>query len=115
MKNKFVLIYGSFILLFNFIPLNIFDGFLFSPDANQHFDFFIPADKLGHFFIYFGFGIVVLKTTVNSIYSYLYGILFGIIMECCHYFLPYRSFEFLDMMANVLGYSIIFVANLRKK
>ncbi len=73
------------------------------------------SDKLVHFIIYFFTSFIsylyFLKYIKNkkllTIFSVLFAILYGIIMECIQYFLPYRSFSTGDIIANSLG-AIIF-------
>lgn len=40
---------------------------------------------------------------MNCIITPLIATLFGVLMECIQYFLPYRSFSLWDMLANTLG------------
>lgn len=83
------------------------------PDAEL--DFFIPFDKLAHFFMYFGlsgataFFYVLDKKGKINIYKMLLGaifipILYGGIIEIIQWkFFPPRSGDWFDFLADALG------------
>lgn len=79
------------------------------PDAS--FDY---EDKLIHFlsfgslsFIWCGVGIK--RTSVKGIqgrvlYNYLiFGVAAGIVLECAQLYIPFRSFDYMDMIVNEIG------------
>ena len=63
--------------------------------------------NLDHLVIFCILGILtqVLKLYNNDIYIFL-GLIFSLFIEFVHLILPYRSFEFIDIAYNVLGYII---------
>ena len=62
-------------------------------------------DKALHFFTYLF--LVILMKNVHTRLSYLTCVLiccnYSFIIECIQYFMPNRQFDFLDMLANLLG------------
>ena len=62
-------------------------------------------DKALHFFTYLF--LVILIKNVHTRLSYLTCVLiccnYSFIIECIQYFMPNRQFDFLDMLANLLG------------
>jgi VanZ family protein len=71
------------------------------------------SDKIIHFFQY-GILAWLLFKTINTnfinlsfrrifLLVLLIGFFYGVGIECYQYFLPFRSFSFLDMGANLLG------------
>ena len=68
-------------------------------------------DKLSHFLIYFLLALTALKTFLlyglglrnSAIGGFLYAFLLGFILEAIQAYLPFRSFEFLDVAANTAG------------
>ena len=79
------------------------------PDASFNFE-----DKLIHFvcfgtlsFLWCGVG--VKRAFVNGLHgkvlsNYLiFGLAAGIVLECAQLFIPFRSFDFMDMIVNEIG------------
>jgi len=73
------------------LPIPLFDG----------------ADKLVHFTIYFILVFLLCFSFARKGYALFlaafFGVIFGIFMELGQYFVPSRSFEYLDILANSLG------------
>ena len=69
----------------------------------------IPLDKIVHFFIYLTFAFLISNTLAIKRYKhsrlqgFAYSVVIGVMMEVVQYFLPYRSFEMLDILSNSLG------------
>ena len=65
-------------------------------------------DKLIHVLIYFSLGYLALycafKISKHLIIFYVFN--FGLIIEIIHFFHPYRYFQFLDLLANLIGVTI---------
>ncbi len=61
-------------------------------------------DKLVHFLVFFLFT-VVMKLSFNIGYwsTFFYGSLYGLFIEAVQYFLPYRSGEYGDFLADCFG------------
>jgi VanZ family protein len=74
----------------------------------------VISDKVMHFTAYFGLGILLNLTLMfqnrypvlkikNAFYTLLIGSVYGVIDEVHQYFIPGRSMEFLDFLADFLG------------
>jgi len=72
------------------------------------------SDKTYHFTAYFGLGVLLNLTLVfqnkyltlkrkNAFYTVLIGSIYGIFDEVHQYFIPGRSMEFLDFVADFFG------------
>lgn len=79
------------------------------PDASFHFE-----DKLIHFicfgllsFIWCGVGVKrVFVSGLNGrvlINYMIFGVAAGIVLECAQQFIPFRSFDYMDMIVNEIG------------
>ena len=72
------------------------------------------SDKLSHAAAFFALSLLLDFSFPASKFDwkkYLPLLFYGIMIECIQYFLPYRSFSLLDMLADALGiatYVIIF-------
>lgn len=69
-------------------------------------DHFIHASIFIPFLIYFRLKV---KTKINSrifFQLYLLGIVFAVCCECLQIFVPYRTFDPADIVANIVGISI---------
>jgi glycopeptide antibiotics resistance protein len=77
-------------------------------------DFFNFQDKVIHFvcfgllsFLWCGVGIdskIALKPKKRILINYLiFGILAGIILEFLQHYIPFRSFDYMDMIVNEIG------------
>ncbi|HEX8549050.1 MAG TPA: VanZ family protein [Cytophagaceae bacterium] len=75
---------------------------------------FFKIDKLVHISIFLGLVYLLIKglkrkpssgwaTRYAIIFSLLLGTLYGALIEVIQQFIPDRSFEYLDMLANTLG------------
>ena len=90
--------YTLFIVFISVIPLNEGSG-----------DFFPFLDKIIHFLIYTLLAFLAintfrLKARKNCyIKVFLYCFFVGSLIECIQYFLPFRSFEGFDILANSAG------------
>jgi len=71
------------------------------------------SDKIFHIVMYFfacgAFYFLKIKK------YYLYAICYGICLEIIQYFLPWRSFSFLDIIANAIGASLFYILIKLKK
>ena len=89
--------YTFFVVIVSIIPISI--------RYNQG----IPLDKITHFFLYFIFSFLVSNTLAlkdyrhNCIKGFFYVFIIGVMIEIIQYFLPYRSFELLDIFSNSFG------------
>ncbi len=81
--------------------------------TNSGMDLDIPfLDKIVHFVMYLILGAIVTfefrRITPKYYHKYIFKILiisivYGIVIEVVQYFLPWRGFEFADMIADGLG------------
>lgn len=97
-----VYIYSAFIFLVSVVPVKSV-GF-------HH----LYWDKLVHFFLYFFLVIVIIRALIlsnlstflkkrNYLFAFGYAFFLGVCIELIQYFLPYRSFEYVDILFNILG------------
>ncbi|MBD3264374.1 MAG: hypothetical protein GF375_04645 [Candidatus Omnitrophica bacterium] len=90
--------YTALILVASLIPLNL-------PQK----DYFFSPDKLLHVFFYILLAFLATNLFFCKAKSYpglkgfLYSFCLGLLIEGIQYFLPYRSFEAYDLLANLLG------------
>ena len=71
-------------------------------------DLSLLSDKLIHFFIYFYLAYLALLCRF-TLYNYLVVLIifiFSLFIEFIHFFHPYRLFEYLDLLANLIGVTI---------
>ena len=108
MKIKLLFSYIILIILLTILPLHlVFD---FGDDQwSSGFFSFIPTDKMGHFSLYFGLGIIFVWNELVSLRNFFLGFLFAFIMEALHLAIPYRTFELMDLFSNELGFTISFL------
>ena len=75
------------------------------------------GDKAYHFTAYFGLGVLLNLTLIfqnkyvllkkkNELYTLLIGTIYGIFDEIHQYFIPGRSMEFLDFLADFFGLAL---------
>jgi len=66
------------------------------------------SDKIVHFLIYFYLAYVGLlcKFAMRNYLIVLLIFTFGLFIEFIHFFHPYRFFEYLDLLANLIGVTI---------
>ncbi|MFH1771856.1 MAG: VanZ family protein [Candidatus Omnitrophota bacterium] len=94
---KIVFIYTFIISVISFAPTG---------QTEPPFPFF---DKIVHFMLYAGYSCLFLNTCflkkIAKPYkiSFICVLSFGIIIEIVQWFLPYRSFELADIIANAAG------------
>ena len=64
-------------------------------------------DKVGHFIAYFTLmfvmGLGFWKRKKELLMAFVISAIYGVLMEIGQYFVPGRSFSFLDMLANASG------------
>jgi VanZ family protein len=66
------------------------------------------SDKLFHFLLYFYLAYLALlcRFIVDNYLVVLKIFIFGLFIEIIHFFHPYRFFEYLDLLANLIGVTI---------
>ena len=85
----FLWTYTAFVFYFAFTPLTIQTP---------------TSDKINHFVAFFIY-VILLKESYNTSYwgSFFYSTLLCIFIEVVQYFLPYRTSEYGDVLAGILG------------
>ena len=95
-RRKVLFIYSLFIIIISVLPVN-------SPKELENLD----ADKIVHLLIYSVFvllyAVSFFRRSHLYIKSFVYGFCLGLFIEILQYFIPYRSFDVLDIAANSLG------------
>lgn len=92
-----------------FSLLIIFILSIVSADEIPRFkDLSLLSDKLVHFLIYFYLAYLALlsRFTLHNYLVVLIIFIFGLFIEFIHFFHPYRFFEYLDLLANLIGVTI---------
>ena len=104
-----------FLIIISLWPGSLF-GYLFYGDLRQQLNIITNpfGASINHFIYYvyislLGFFLYLRK---NSFQKLVYGLLFlSVILEVFHFIIPYRSFQLVDLVANILGvlvaYSVI--------
>ena len=66
------------------------------------------SDKIVHFLIYFylAYAGLLCKFAMGNYLIVLLIFTFGLFIEFIHFFHPYRLFEYLDLLANLIGVTI---------
>ena len=66
------------------------------------------SDKIVHFLMYFylAYAGLLCKFAIRNYLTVLVILTFGLFIEFIHFFHPYRFFEYLDLLANLIGVTI---------
>ena len=93
-----------FISLFIVLYLSLLPSFEIPNFASLSF----LSDKLAHALIYFYLGYIGLLCRFGisplTVTLLIFGL--GLMIEIIHYYHPYRFFEYLDLLANLIGVTI---------
>jgi len=114
MKYKFTFLYCLIVLVLSVLPSSDFPKVRIT-----------NIDKLVHFCFYFGMVMVMFFDNFLSgkkyisgkklLYFFIFAVIFGVMIEFIQYFLPTRSAELYDVLANscgaIFGIATIFVIN----
>ena len=107
-KNLLLKFYFFLITFVSLAPIHLYlPGFFEHDDTDYPFFDYIPLDKVGHFIMYFVLGALISKVYPRNRRVLFLGVIYGALMEVFQYFIPYRSFELMDMLANASGIMII--------
>jgi len=91
------LVWGLVVLVLSLSPGNSHSSVLF----------FQGADKIVHLAIYLLWGFFFFQVAQQPLYYpfivLFFLLFFGVLMEIGQYFIPYRSFEWYDIVANSTG------------
>ncbi|WP_457639893.1 VanZ family protein [Persephonella sp.] len=89
-----------FLKVFFWIYLLLMLYFSFSPIVPET----PTSDKLNHFFAFFIFAVLVKEAYDTSYWgSFFYSLFLSVFIEAVQYFLPYRTAEYADFSADLLG------------
>ena len=71
-------------------------------------NFSFDVDKIVHAIVYFTLTILGLlsKFNISKLTLSLLIFFFGLFIEIIHFFVPYRLFEYFDLLANLIGVTI---------
>ena len=114
-KYKFIFYLSNLILLVLYLfPGSLLGCFLYNdcqlqPQLTK--DFLVSTNHLYAFGLLSIIGLFTYKNSNKLIFLNLYLILFSIILEILHIFIPVRSFELSDLFGNLLGVSIVLTIN----
>jgi len=112
-KNKFIFYLSNLILIFLYLfPGSVLGWFLYNDLNSQPQitpDFIISTNHLYAFLIISTLGLLTFNLSNQFIYISIYLIFLSLALEVAHYFIPERSFEFLDLFGNLLGVLIILI------
>ena len=115
-KFKIIFYFLNVILIFlylfpgSLLGIIIYDNKKIQPQLTP--DFFISSN---HFYVFtlisiIGFLSFIKKKHIRLLVIYL--ILLSIILETFHLIIPERSFEWLDLLGNLLGVFIVIISNI---
>ncbi|MBN1186134.1 MAG: VanZ family protein [Bacteroidales bacterium] len=82
---------------------------------DEIFIFNFRADHIIHVFVFIPWMFFGIKMNKNLPLWFLWGILFAAGTECLQYFMPYRSFNISDIIANVIGVALGFAFLARRE
>ncbi|OPX29671.1 MAG: hypothetical protein B1H08_03325 [Candidatus Omnitrophica bacterium 4484_171] len=98
-RRKILFIYSLFLVIISILPVS-------EPQKLEY----LNADKVVHALFYLVFVLLYVFAFVHSrfiyIKSFLYAFSLGLFIETLQYFVPYRSFDILDIAANSLGAAV---------
>jgi len=93
----FFLVWYSLILVLSVIPDN-------SPDTIEIISYEWRLDYPKHLIVFLplGFSLLRIKPESNILFIFI-GLIVGALPELIQYFIPYRAFNPLDVVSNILG------------
>ena len=112
---KFIFYLSNFILLVLYLfPGSLLGCFLYNdcqlqPQLTK--DFLVSTNHLYAFGLLSIIGLFTYKNSNKLNFLNIYLVLFSIILEILHIFIPVRSFELSDLFGNLLGVLIILTIN----
>ena len=114
-KNKFIFYFCNIVLIiFYLYPGSIFGYFLYGDLKTQPQltkDFIISSNHFYSFCLISIIGFLTYKEINKIKLLIFYLILLSIFLEMFHLIIPNRSFEFSDLLGNLLGSTVVIVIN----
>ena len=115
MKKKLLNIYLIILFLFTVAPVHLFLP-NFEDDRWQNpFLLNFPPDKVAHLLFHFILALLIIWNFQLKKKYYFLGIAYGVILEAIQYPISFRSFEIIDLLANILGFSSSYLLARLKK
>ena len=116
LRNIFKVLYFIYVLAIIIMYIRVPDGSL---DSYRDIDN-IVLNNIDHFILFFIFGAVAMSISNRSNIFDRYvisALIIGSFIEFIHLFLPYRSFEIIDLLFNITGciFGLFSLYYLRKK
>ena len=115
MKKKLLHIYLVIIFIFTVAPVHLLLPNFEQDKWQNPFLLHFPPDKIAHFFIYFILGVLIILNFELKKKYYIAGLFYGILMETLQYPISFRTFELVDLLANIVGLSCSYGLALLKK
>ena len=114
-KYKFIFYLSNFILMVlylfpgSLLGCYLYDNCQLQPQLTP--DFLISSNHLYAFGLLSILGLFTYKNSNKLNFLNMYLVLFSIILEISHIFIPARSFEFSDLFGNLFGVLIVLMTN----
>ena len=114
-KYKFIFYLSNFILMVlylfpgSLLGCYLYDNCQLQPQLTP--DFLISSNHLYAFGLQAILGLFTYKNSNKLNFLNMYLVLFSIILEISHIFIPARSFEFSDLFGNLFGVLIVLMTN----
>ena len=114
-KYKFIFYLSNFILMVLYLFTDsllgcyLYDNCQLQPQLTP--DFLISSNHLYAFGLLAILGLFTYKNSNKLNFLNMYLVLFSIILEISHIFIPARSFEFSDLFGNLFGVLIVLMTN----
>ena len=102
------------LIIFYLYPGSLLGFFLYNDSSIQPQitrDFLISSNHLYAFGLLAILGLFTYKNSNKLNFLNMYLVLFSIILEISHIFIPARSFEFSDLFGNLFGVLIVLMTN----
>ena len=114
-KYKFFFYLCNFILIILYLyPGSILGWFLYNnvslqPQITPNLNLIVSSNHVYAFLILSLVGFFTYKKIEKLKFLSIYLILLSIMLEISHYFIPERSFEFPDLLGNLMGVIIVII------
>ena len=114
-KYKFIFFIFNFVLIFFYLfPGSILGWIIYNDPSSQPQitrNFIVSSNHVYAFLTLSIIGFLTYKNKNNKIKLFIYLIVLSVVLEIFHFFIPKRSFEFLDLFGNLLGVLIMVIIN----
>lgn len=100
-KMNFKLLFGVYIVLHLVLALVVFN--LEDKVSAEGIKLKFRVDYFAHMLAFMPWSVWGYWLKMNKIHWFIAGIIFAMTMEGLHYFVPYRVFNIIDLLSNMLG------------